>query len=223
MEAFAKHDFKPKQQDEIGFNRNDLLKIINVDDDKNWYKAEVDSQCGYVPSNYVEMKNYSWYISRITRSESEKILMDRDTKTNELIQPDGSFIVRSSESSPGGFSMSVKVGASVQHFKILRDSTNNFFLWVHKFNSINDLVEYHKKHSVSRTQTIYLVDMKRIVVRADYDFKAQEADELELKTGLYVTVVENRDKDWWTGEYEHKGKYHRGIFPRSYVTIVNSY
>lgn len=27
-----------------------------MDEDRNWYKAEVDGREGYVPSNYIEMK-----------------------------------------------------------------------------------------------------------------------------------------------------------------------
>ena len=48
----------------------------------------------------------------------------------------------------------------VQHFKILRDGNGKYFLWVVKFNSINELIDYHRKSSVSRSQSITLKDMK---------------------------------------------------------------
>ena len=47
----------------------------------------------------------------------------------------------------------------MQHFKILRDGAGKYFLWVVKFNSLNQLVEYHRTSSVSRSQTIFLKDM----------------------------------------------------------------
>ena len=47
----------------------------------------------------------------------------------------------------------------VQHFKVLRDGAGKYFLWVVKFNSLNQLVEYHRAASVSRSETIYLKDM----------------------------------------------------------------
>ena len=50
-------------------------------------------------------------------------------------------------------------GESVQHFKILRDGGGRYFLWIVKFESINELLEYHRSSSVSRSQTIYLKDM----------------------------------------------------------------
>ena len=47
----------------------------------------------------------------------------------------------------------------MQHFKVLRDGAGKYFLWVVKFNSLNELVEYHRSSSVSRSQVIYLKDM----------------------------------------------------------------
>lgn len=47
----------------------------------------------------------------------------------------------------------------MQHFKVLRDAQGKFFLWVVKFNSLNELVEYHRSASVSRSQDVKLKDM----------------------------------------------------------------
>lgn len=47
----------------------------------------------------------------------------------------------------------------IQHFKVLRDGGGKYFLWVVKFNSINELVEYHRKATVSRSHDIYFKDM----------------------------------------------------------------
>ena len=52
-----------------------------------------------------------------------------------------------------------RFGTGVQHFKVLRDGAGKYFLWVVKFNSLNQLVEYHRTSSVSRSQMIYLKDM----------------------------------------------------------------
>lgn len=49
-----------------------------------------------------------------------------------------------------------RTGIHVQHFKILRDETGKYFLWVVKFNSLNELINYHKTSSVSRTEDIFL-------------------------------------------------------------------
>ena len=46
-----------------------------------------------------------------------------------------------------------------QHFKILRDGMGKYFLWVVKFDSINELIEYHRTTSVNRGQNLLLKDM----------------------------------------------------------------
>ena len=52
--------------------------------------------------------SFRWFIpKKITRAQAEKLLLDKD-ENDQYIQPDGAFLVRHSESSPGEFSISVK-------------------------------------------------------------------------------------------------------------------
>lgn len=69
MEAIAKHDFNATAEDELSFRKQLVLKILNMEDDMNWYRAELDGKEGLIPSNYIEMKNHDWYYGRITRGE----------------------------------------------------------------------------------------------------------------------------------------------------------
>lgn len=46
MEAVAKHDFHATSSDELSFSKGAKLKIINIDDDKNWFKAELTDMLG---------------------------------------------------------------------------------------------------------------------------------------------------------------------------------
>ena len=48
--------------------------------------------------------------------------------------------------------------SGVQHFKVLRDGAGKYFLWIVKFESLNQLIEYHRTTSVSRGPTIILKD-----------------------------------------------------------------
>ncbi|XP_029784730.1 GRB2-related adapter protein isoform X5 [Suricata suricatta] len=74
--------------------------ILNMEDDQNWYKAELRGAEGFIPKNYIRIKPHPWYSGRISRQLAEEILMQR----NHL----GAFLIRESESSPGEFSVSVK-------------------------------------------------------------------------------------------------------------------
>lgn len=76
MEAVAKHEFNATADDELSFKRSQVLKvsnilmsfvmesswlilqILNMEDDMNWYRAELDGREGLIPSNYIEMRNH---------------------------------------------------------------------------------------------------------------------------------------------------------------------
>ncbi|GFS63011.1 protein enhancer of sevenless 2B [Nephila pilipes] len=211
MEAIAKHDFNATADDELSFRKGQVLKVLNMEDDMNWYRAELEAKEGLIPSNYIEMKKHDWYYGRITRADAEKLLLNKH---------EGAFLIRVSESSPGDFSLSVKCGDAVQHFKVLRDTQGKFFLWVVKFNSLNELVEYHRSASVSRSQDIKLKDMhpEEFLVQAMYDFHPQEAGELEFRRGDIITVMDRSDQNWWEGEIGAR----RGYFPATYVVPYHS-
>uniref|UniRef100_A0A8B9MYS0 SH3 domain-containing protein n=1 Tax=Accipiter nisus TaxID=211598 RepID=A0A8B9MYS0_9AVES len=49
MEAIAKFDFSASGEDELSFRAGDMLKVS-----EEWYKAELRSQEGYVPKNFID-------------------------------------------------------------------------------------------------------------------------------------------------------------------------
>ncbi|KAK2160724.1 hypothetical protein LSH36_127g02031 [Paralvinella palmiformis] len=218
MEAIAKHDFTATADDELSFRKGDKLKILSMEDDRNWYKAELNGREGYIPSNYIDMKPHEWYVSRIGRLDAEQTLLSKNDR-DQFTQKDGAFLIRPSESSPGEFSLSVKFGEGVQHFKVLRDGEGKYFLWVVKFDSLNELVKYHRTASVSRSQTIFLQDMVWPKVMANYDFHPAGDDELELRRGDIVTIIDKRiDENWWMGEIMRGNRLCRGLIPKTYVS-----
>lgn len=72
---------------------------------------------------------------------------------------------QSTRSNLFSYPITCRCGDGVQHFKVLRDTSGKFFLWVVKFNSLNELVDYHRSSSVSRSQDIKLRDMQPEEVR----------------------------------------------------------
>ena len=46
MEAVAKHDFNATADDELSFRKTQVVKVLNKEDDMNWYRAELDGQEG---------------------------------------------------------------------------------------------------------------------------------------------------------------------------------
>ena len=53
MEAIAKHDFNATADDELSFRKHQILKVLNKEDDMNWFRAELDGREGLIPSNYI--------------------------------------------------------------------------------------------------------------------------------------------------------------------------
>merc|ERR1719150_2102433 len=113
------------------------------------------------------MKPFTWYYGKIRRAEAEQLLLQEEH--------DGAFLIRDSESTAGDFSLSVKFNNQVQHFKVLRDGAGKYFTFDKKFTSLNQLVDYYRDASISRSQTIHLKDMENAkeVARGVYDFTAQ--------------------------------------------------
>ncbi|XP_031575227.1 growth factor receptor-bound protein 2-like [Actinia tenebrosa] len=214
MEAVALHDFTPSSsnEDELPFKKGSILKVLNMTDDKNWYKSEQNGKEGFAPKNYIQMKPHGWYYGKIRRSEAECLLLQEEHN--------GAFLIRDSESTAGDFTLSVKFNNNVQHFKVLRDGAGKYFLWVVKFNSLNQLVEYHRAASVSRSQTIYLKDMQNAyeVARALFDFEAKDEDEVGFKRGDIIKVVDTSDQHWWRGKCYDK----EGLFPANYVQSITT-
>ncbi|XP_030832396.1 protein enhancer of sevenless 2B isoform X2 [Strongylocentrotus purpuratus] len=152
------------------------------------------------------------FMVKVTRDGAEELLKN---------DGDGAFLIRESEGTPGDYSLSVKFVDGVQHFKVLRDGAGKYFLWVVKFNSLNQLVEYHRTSSVSRSQTIYLKDRKSEsihLVLALYDFTAGEEGELSFKKGDRIEVINETDPNWWTGKLVATES--QGLFPSTYTKEI---
>ncbi|XP_043956263.1 GRB2-related adapter protein 2a [Gambusia affinis] len=147
MEARGKYDFTATADDELSFRKNDILKIINLEDD--WCKAEMNGQEGFIPKNYIDLQTPDWFKEDASRSQAEELLRHKTV---------GDFVIRGCQSSPGDFSISVKHENDVQHFKVMRDNKGQYFLWSEKFTSLNKLVEFYKTTSISKTRQICLQD-----------------------------------------------------------------
>ncbi|KAF3846890.1 hypothetical protein F7725_003968, partial [Dissostichus mawsoni] len=192
--------------DELSFKRGEVLKVLNEECDQNWYKAELNGKDGFIPKNYIEMKAHPWFFGKIPRAKAEEMLNKQ--------RHDGPS---SSERARAHRETSLSLfGNDVQHFKVLRDGAGKYFLWVVKFNSLNELVDYHRSTSVSRNQQIFLRDIEQApqhptYVQALFDFDPQEEGELGFRRGDFIQ----------TQLVEGGCHGQTGMFPRNYVTPVN--
>ncbi|XP_055752666.1 GRB2 related adaptor protein a [Salvelinus fontinalis] len=212
MEAMALYSFRATEGDELSFNKGDVLKIINMEDDPNWYTAELNNKKGYVPKNYINLRPHAWFAGRVSRGVAEGRLRPRDR---------GSFLVRESESAPGEFSMSVSYGDHVQHFKVLQDRSGQYFVWEETFFSLNQMVEFYHSNSIAKEGTVFLRDPEQSARRphhahALFDFTPNHPSQLRFLRGDVIDLLDCSDSLRWRGRCHGRV----GFFPPEYVQAV---
>eukprot|EP00118_Oscarella_pearsei_P003220 m.13469 g.13469 ORF g.13469 m.13469 type:complete len:510 (+) comp24815_c0_seq1:122-1651(+) len=140
----AKYDYEARTDEDLSFSKGDHLFIID-NSEGNWWKArsKLTGRDGYIPNNYVApaktLDAHDWFFGKIKRIDAEKILL-------MAINIHGSFLIRESESKPGDFSLSVRDGDSVKHYRIRRVDQGGFYIARRSaFNDIPDLVAHYEK------------------------------------------------------------------------------
>ncbi|GMT10961.1 hypothetical protein PFISCL1PPCAC_2258, partial [Pristionchus fissidentatus] len=154
MEAVAEFDFTATDSDEeLSFRRGQFLKVLEMDEDEHWFRADLDGKEGFVPKNYLRMHPCSWFVGRAASAELTERLKRKQV---------GSFLVRHSHTQKGDYAISVKEQAPgvVQHYRIKRDR-GVYSVWDTSFRSLNELVEFYSHHSISRMAESILVKPRR--------------------------------------------------------------
>ncbi|XP_034532953.1 tyrosine-protein kinase Tec [Notolabrus celidotus] len=150
----ALYDFTATEAPDLSLVKGGEYVILDKRD-ANWYKARnVYGEEGYIPSNYVtekksgNLEQFVWYSKQVNRNKAEELLRKEDKE--------GSFIVRDS-STAETYTVSLYAksvagdGQSVikhYHIKVTQSSPPQYYLAEkHLFNSIPDLIEYHKHNA----------------------------------------------------------------------------
>jgi len=141
--------------------RTQILDIMNLVFFFNTKSVSIGFLFIFLNHIFKPLKKHStnrWFKGRITRAESEDLLLRKEKLSGQFKHIDGAFLIRHSENSPEDFSASVKFNEMVQHFKIFfRDG--KYYIWAKPFESFNELVDYYRTNSISRSQQIFLKDM----------------------------------------------------------------
>ena len=107
-------------------------------------------------SSSMDINSAPWYYESFSRDKSESCL--RGT-------PMGTYLIRASSSHVGDYSLSVNIGAQIEHFKISYDvSDRRYVFGIRRFESLFGLVAFYQTNAVftlaNQTQ-IFLVQPYR--------------------------------------------------------------
>lgn len=138
----ALYDYDARTDEDLSFKKGEHLEILNDTQGDWWFaRSKATKQEGYIPSNYVaKLKSIEaepWYFGKIKRIEAEKKLL---LPENEH----GAFLIRDSESRRNDFSLSVRDGDTVKHYRIRQLDEGGFFIARRTtFRTLQDLVEHY--------------------------------------------------------------------------------
>merc|ERR1712242_285812 len=140
----ALYDYDARTDEDLSFKKGEHLEIINDTQGDWWFaRSKATKMEGYIPSNYVaKLKSIEaepWYFGKIKRIEAEKKLL---LAQNEH----GAFLIRDSESRRNDFSLSVRDGDTVKHYRIRQLDEGGFFIARRTtFKILQDLVDHYSR------------------------------------------------------------------------------
>ncbi|XP_015230246.1 PREDICTED: SH3 domain-containing protein 21 [Cyprinodon variegatus] len=233
MEVLVLVDFEASMGDELTVKIGDVVKNVTKATDEGWLQGELQGKRGIFPSNFV--KEIPVYLMGDSKREPRSI---RKTKKGvqtrkcevafpyspqnedelELVVGEILEIIREIED---GWWMGLKqgkVGAFPSNFvkEIFvspKDAKQNEGKARPKLSDAMFTKEISQRASV-RNKTRNSVEYCQVM----FDYKAKAADELEMKKGDVVAILnkETEDEGWWEGEL--KGR--RGFFPDNFVMVL---
>ncbi|XP_066940367.1 tyrosine-protein kinase Src42A-like isoform X2 [Macrobrachium rosenbergii] len=140
----ALYDYDARTDQDLSFRRCEHLEVLEASSNDWWLaKSHVTGLQGFIPANYVaQLKSIEaeeWYFGSIRRAEAERRLMFHENDH-------GSFLIRDSESRKNEFSLSVRDGDKVRHYRVRPRDHGGFFITRRDpFSSLHDLVDFYRK------------------------------------------------------------------------------
>ncbi|XP_075051447.1 tyrosine-protein kinase Tec [Mixophyes fleayi] len=210
--VIAMFDFHPAETHDLSLVKGEEYVVLERKD-VHWWKARNKyGKEGYIPSNYVTEKKldnldqYEWYSSNMNRGIAEQLLRNEDKE--------GGFIVRNS-SQAGLYTVSLytKYGgegsSAIRHYHIKETGfpKQYYLAEKHVFNSIPDMIEYHKHNAaglVTRLRYPVCQKNKTAPTTAGFSYDKWEINPCELTfmkelgSGLFGVVRLGK----WRAQYK---------------------
>lgn len=140
----ALYDYNARTDEDLSFKKAEVLEVLNDTQGDWWYaRSRATRLEGYIPSNYIakvkSLESEPWYFGKIKRTDAEK----------KLLQPNndhGAFLIRDSESRRDDYSLSVRDGDTIKHYRIRQLDEGGFYIARRAtFQTIAELVGHYSR------------------------------------------------------------------------------
>ena len=140
----ALYDYETRTEEDLGFKKGEHLEILDNKQGDWWFARSKKTRLkGYIPSNYVaKLKSIEaepWFFGKIKRVEAERKLLSADNEH-------GSFLIRDSETRRDDYSLSVRDGDTVKHYRVRKLDEGGYFIARRTpFRNLKDVVKHYSQ------------------------------------------------------------------------------
>ena len=225
MTVVAKLNYIPSSLHELALFKGEKLSV--EDSTGDWWRVRnALGQTGLIPASYIRMRNESFLSKLLRRSSRGNKKQSQDKKHTAInISSPQDFDENSGLVSDNKFPSSNAQDCKpplqdglVQNFTPSSPMKDSPFKKSGDLFDPNDL----KMQQWSSGMTTQTPHHERVdfVAQVRYNYKAQRDDELELKQGEEVIVLERASDGWWKGV--NQTTHLAGWFPSNYVLKNNA-
>lgn len=140
----ALYDYETRTKEDLRFKKGEHLEILDNKQGDWWFARSKKTRMeGYIPSNYVaKLKSIEaepWFFGKIKRVEAERKLLSAENEH-------GSYLIRDSESRRDDYSLSVRDGDTVKHYRVRKLDEGGYFIARRTpFRNLKDLVKHYSQ------------------------------------------------------------------------------
>ncbi|KAI9270764.1 SH3 domain-containing protein [Phascolomyces articulosus] len=197
------NEYQPQNSDELALWVNGIVTVLDQSVGEGWWKGDLNGKVGIFPSNHVKL---------VDEAESA------DTATADTKPSKSPFKLAAYGVKQGGIG-SILAGGMHLRKKSGGPSRTSIAEEEHQPHAAPPPILQEQKPTTSSdnkpTSSETTTHKKGMVV---HDYEPENADELKLMRGEYVTITDKMDDDgWWAGTNETGLS---GVFPSNFVQVL---
>uniref|UniRef100_A0A672PTI5 Osteoclast-stimulating factor 1 n=1 Tax=Sinocyclocheilus grahami TaxID=75366 RepID=A0A672PTI5_SINGR len=212
LEVLVLLDFEATMPDELTICAGDVVKNVSKGKEEGWLEGELRGKRGMFPCNFV--KEVPVYLIGESNREPRSIRKSKKTKvTLQARKCEVAFPYTPANEDE----LDLVVGETIE---ILREIEDGW--WIGKKNNRvgafpSNFVKEIFVPSKGEANFLYNGYMKECC-QAMFDYTAVTEDELNLKKGDVIAIINKttEDEGWWEGELNGR----RGFFPDNFVLVI---